>query len=124
MSVIYGKNIKIYNGSGTKLLSGAKSCTIKKQADVIEKASSSNATTKEYIVERTSWSVDMSYLVTTGIDGIPLVGTTYTIKVMVGNDAVLQGSVICTECNIQATKGSLATGSIKMQGTGPLASPT
>ena len=120
MSVIHGKDIKIYNNSGTALLAGAKSCTIHKSCDTIETASGSQ-TDRTYVPGRTSWTVDMDYLVTTGVDGIPLVGTTYKIKVMVSGTQALSGDVICTECDIQATMGNLSRGSIKMQGTGALA---
>lgn len=122
--MIHGRDIKIFNSSGTALIACAKSCTIHKQAEVIERASATNLTSKEYIPGRTSWSIDLAYLVSTGVDGIPLVGTTYQIQVKVGSGSsattVLTGYVICTLCDIQATIGNLATGSIKMQGTGDL----
>lgn len=120
MSVIHGKDIRIYNSGGTALIAGAKSCTIHKQADTIETAGTS-ATDKSFIPGRTEWSVDLSYLITSGLNGLPLVGTMYDIKVMVNGSQVVTGKVICTACNIQATMGNLSTGSIKMQGTGPLA---
>lgn len=123
MSIIHGRNIKIYNSGGTALLAAAKLCTIKKQGEAIEKSSETYATDREYVPGRSSWTVDMSYLITTGTDGLPLVNTKYLIQVVVGTNAVLQGYVICTECDIQATTGNLASGSIKMQGTGPLAAP-
>lgn len=118
--MIHGRDIKIFNSSGTALIACAKSCTIHKQCEVIERASATNITSKEYIPGRTSWSIDLAYLVSTGVDGIPLVGTTYQIQVKIGSSTVLTGYVICTLCDIQATIGNLATGSIKMQGTGDL----
>jgi hypothetical protein len=118
--MIHGRDIKIFNSSGTALIACAKSCTIHKQCEVIERTSATNLTSKEYIPGRTSWSIDLAYLVSTGTEGIPLVGTTYNITVMVGSSQALTGKVICTLCDIQATVGNLATGSIKMQGTGPL----
>ena len=121
-NVIHGKDIRIYNSGGSAaLLAGAKSCTIHKQCDVIEKASSSNATEKEFIAGRTSWTVDLSHLIISGTESIPLVGTEYGITVMVNGSQSMSGTVICTLADIQATAGNLATGSIKMQGTGPLA---
>lgn len=121
MSIIHGGKIQIYNSSGSVLMAAANSCTIHKHADVIEKASSTSSTDKEFIPGRTSWSIDLAYLITTSTGGLPLVGTKYYIKVMVNDAQAMSGYVICTDCDIQATQGNLSKGSIKMQGTGPLA---
>lgn len=122
--MIHGKDIKIFNSAGTALIAAAKSCAIHKSGDVLEKASASSPTEREFEPGRTAWSIDLAYLVTTGTDGMLLVGTKYLVKVAVSNSVVLQGYAICTTCDIQATMGNLASGSIKMQGTGALAPPT
>jgi predicted secreted protein len=124
MSIIHGRNIKIYNASGTALLAAAKSCTIHAQGEAIEKSSETYARDREYTTGRSTWSIDLAYFVTAVTDGILLVNTMYQIRVVVGTSTVLQGYVICTDCDIQATAGNLASGSIKMQGTGPLAAPS
>lgn len=119
MSVILGKELKIYNGSNA-LISGAKSCVINKQADSIEVASASNATAKTYIAGRYGWSVSISHLITTNQGGIPMVGQTYTITYKVGSTSVYSGTAICVEAEISGTVGNIAQGSIKLLGTGPL----
>ncbi len=120
MAIIHGKNVKIYNSSGTVLSADAKSCIITKTGDTEEVASTSSGTAREFIPGRTTWSVDLTHLVTTNQGGIPLVGTSYTIRYMVGSTRVYTGTVICTEASITSTKGGLSQGSIKMKGSGEL----
>ena len=115
-----GKNVKIYNASGTALIGGAKNCVVQVAAEAIEVANASNGTAKGFIAGRTSWQVSLSHLLTTNQGGIPLVGTSYTIKYMVGSTAVYQGTALCTEAEISGNVGNLAQGSIKMIGNGPL----
>lgn len=128
--VIHGRNLKIYNSGGTALIAAAKSCTIRKQCDTIEVSSSSDGTVKNFLAGRTSWTVEISHLLMSSAPqgGIPLVGTTYAISVKDATGStpavVLTGNVVCTEATILATVGNLATGSVKMQGTGPLAVPS
>ena len=54
MGVIIGKNIFIYAGSsGTSpIIAAAKSCTISSNCDLVEKASSTQNTSKEYVAGR------------------------------------------------------------------------
>lgn len=120
MAIIHGRNVKIYNSSGTALIAAAKSCTINMSGDIEEVASTSSGTAREFIPGRTTWSVDLTHLVTTNQGGIPLVGTSYTIRYMVGSTQVYTGTVICTEANITSTLGNLSQGSIKMKGSGQL----
>lgn len=120
MAVILGKNVKIYNSSGTALIAAAKSCTVTMNADTFEVASETSSTDKEFIPGRSSWTVELTHLLTTNQGGIPLVKTKYTIRYMVGTSQVYTGSVICTSANITGNVGNLAQGSISMLGTGPL----
>lgn len=120
MAIIHGRNVKIYNNSGTALLAAAKSCIVNKQCNTEEVASANSGTAREFIPGRTSWTVDLSHLVTTNKGGIPLVGTSYVIKYMVGSTAVYSGTAICTDASITSTVGNLSQGSIKMQGSGEL----
>lgn len=121
MSIIHGRNVKIYNASGTALIAGAKSCTIHKQGDTYETASATDGKAKTFMPGRTSWTVSLNHLITTNDGGLPLVGTQYVIKYMVGSTQVYSGTVICTDADITSTLGNLSQGSIKMQGSGPLA---
>lgn len=120
MAVIYGRNVKIYNSSGTALICAAKSCVVNMDADNFEVASETSATDKEFIPGRSSWTVELSHLVTTNKGGVPLVRTKYVIRYMVGSTQVYTGSVICVHADINAVVGNLATGNISMLGTGPL----
>lgn len=119
MGVIHGKDIQIY-GAGGVLIAAAKSCTIHKSNDAVEVASTTPSD-REYIAGRSSWSIDLSYFVSSGLSGMLMVGQTYTINVKVGGTQAASGSALCVECDIQASIGNLATGSIKLQGSGPLA---
>lgn len=118
MSVIHGKDIQIYGSSGV-LIAAAQSCTIQRSVDIIETASTSPGD-KTYIAGRKGWSIDLSYFISSGLSGMPMVGATYTINVKVGGTQKASGSAICTECDIQASMGNLAKGSLKLQGTGAL----
>lgn len=118
MGVIHGKDIKIYSNGGA-LLACAKSCTIHKDCEIIETASN-NQTAKTFITGRSSWRIDLSYLIAAGLQGIPMVGNSYSISVMVNGSQAASGTALCTECDIQAAMGNLAVGSIKLQGTGAL----
>jgi predicted secreted protein len=122
MSVIHGRDIKIYNSGGTALIAAAKSCTIHKQCQALGVASPTDGQNENYIAGRKSWSIDLSHLITT--DGITLdEGTTYNIQVLIGSGVTWVGTALCTQCDIQGTEGNLGTGSIKLIGSGPLAAP-
>jgi predicted secreted protein len=119
MSVIHGKDIKINNSSGTALIAAAKSCTIHRQCQALPTASSTDGDHEHYIAGRKGWSIDLSHLVTT--DGVTLdEGTTYNIQVAISSGVTWVGTALCTQCEIQATQGNLATGSIRLLGSGPL----
>lgn len=120
--VIHGKYVKIYAG-GNLVISAAKSCTIRKNADTIETASTTSGTARTFVAGRTNWTIELNHLVTydENTGGIPKVGSQYTLSVKVGTTSVLTGSAICVEATITATKGSISQGSIKFQGTGELA---
>lgn len=120
LKIIHGRNVKILNDKGNALIAGARSCTIQMKADLIEVASAASATAKQYIAGRTSWTVDLTHLLTTPTGGLPLVGTTYTIQYQTDKAVTYSGQVVCTEATITSTLGNLSQGSIKMQGTGEL----
>ena len=122
MSVIHGRDIKIYNSGGTALIAAAKSCTIHRKCQELSVASASDSQNEHYIAGRKSWSIDLSHLITT--DGVTLVeGTMYGIQVLIGSGVTWVGTALCTQCDIQGTQGNLGTGSIKLLGSGPLAPP-
>lgn len=123
MAVVLGKDIRIYAGtSGTApIIAGAKSCTISEKCDLIEKASASNQTSKEYIVGRTEWEISISHLVISSNEyqGMLKVGTLFNISVVI-NNVRKTGTAICNQADIGGAVGNLATGSVHLKGTGPL----
>ena len=118
-----GKDVQIYAGSsGTSpLIAMAKTCTISKKCGIIEKASATNATSKEFIADREEWEISLGHLVSSSapIEGLLKVRGTYGISVVIGSTRKT-GTAICTQAEITGSVGSLATGSIKFKGTGPL----
>ena len=124
MSVIHGRDIKIYNSGGTAaLIAAAKSCTIHRQCQALPTASASDGDNEHYIAGRKGWSIDLAHLITT--DGVTLdEGTFYNIQVLIGSGTTWVGRALCTQCDIQGTQGNLGTGSIKLLGSGPLAPPS
>ena len=118
-----GKNVQIYAGSsGTSpLIAMAKTCTISKKCGIIEKASATNATSKEFIADREEWEISLGHLVSSSapFEGLLKVRGTYGISVVIGTTRKT-GTAICTQAEITGSVGSLATGSIKFKGTGPL----
>jgi len=118
-----GKDVQIYAGSsGTSpLIAMAKTCTISKKCGIIEKASATNATSKEFIADREEWEISLGHLVSSSapFEGLLKVRGTYDISVVIGTTRKT-GTAICTQAEITGSVGSLATGSIKFKGTGPL----
>jgi hypothetical protein len=118
-----GKDVQIYAGSsGTSpLIAMAKTCTISKKCGLIEKASATNATSKEFIADREEWEISLGHLVSSSapFEGLLKVRGTYGISVVIGSTRKT-GTAICTQAEITGSVGSLATGSIKFKGTGPL----
>ena len=123
MAVVLGKDIRIYAGTSgtTPIIAGARSCTISSKTDLIEKASASNQTSKEFIAGRTEWEIAISHLVMAGseFEGMLKNGTTVSISVVI-NNVRKTGTAICYSDDIGGAVGNIATGSVKLKGTGPL----
>ena len=88
---------------------------------MIEKASASNQTSKEFLTGRTEWEISISHLVVSSNEyqGMLKVGTSFSISVVV-NGVRKTGTAICNQADIGGSVGNLATGSIHLKGTGPL----
>ena len=123
MGIVHGRNIKIYSGASgtTALIAAAKSCTVSLKGDLIEKSSESQQQYREYIAGRMDWEISISHLVTSTapFDGILKVNQSYTVRVDV-DGTTKSGTAICMQADIQGAVGSLATGSVKFKGSGPL----
>jgi predicted secreted protein len=84
MSVIHGRDIKIYNSGGTALIAAAKSRTIHRQCQALPTASASDGDNEHYIAGRKGWSIDLAHLITT--NGVTInEGTIYNIRVLIGS---------------------------------------
>lgn len=123
MAAVLGKNIFIYSGNSgtTPIIAAAKSCSISMKCDLIEKASSTQGTSKEYVAGRNEWDVSLDHLITTGapFDGLLKVRQTYTISVVIAGVRKF-GTAICQQADIQGAVGSLGRGSVRFKGSGPL----
>jgi len=121
-----GKDIiLVLSQGGTALASTAiKSQDIQTEADVLEKASSSQQSWREYIAGRKGWSVTLSYLVLTSDKILDLlkVGQTFSVTMMrIGdNTNKVTGCAILKAVKQTASVGNLAQGSWQLQGTGAL----
>ena len=127
MSVIIGKNVVIYKGSsnGTVAIAAAKSCTVSRSVDMIEKASSTQGTDKEYTTGRKGWDVSIDHLVTTGheFEGVDAVGQTFTLRIVI-NGVTKTGTAICEHSDLSAPVRGLATGVVRFKGSGALTTVT
>ena len=123
MAVVLGKNIFIYSGSsGTSpIIAAAKSCSISSKCDLLEKASATQNTSKEYIAGRDEWDISLDHLVTSGapFEGLLKVRQTYTISVVIAG-VRKYGTAICQQADIQGAVGSLGRGSVRFKGSGVL----
>lgn len=118
-----GRNVFIYSGDSgtTPIIAAAKSCTISKKCESVEKASATSATDKEFRAGRSEWEISINHLVVTTapFDGILKVGTTYTLSVLIGSTRKT-GTAICVAADIGAPVDGLAKGNVKFQGSGAL----
>ena len=123
MAVVLGKNIFIYAGiSGTSpIIAAAKSCTVSRKCELIETASATQGTAKEYIAGREEWDVSLDHIVTTGapFDGLLKVRGEYTLSIVIAG-VRKTGTAICQQADLRGAVGSIATGSIKFKGSGTL----
>lgn len=116
-----GKDLKIFDSGGTALIAGIKSCSIRKDCELIETSSPTSGTDETFVSGRTSWQISLSYLVAApGTDLSKVGGSAVTVQVVVGTSTVLTGSAIFKTCEVVGAVGALAKGSFVLQGTGPL----
>lgn len=121
MEAILGKNL-IVSVNGTAI-AGAKSCRLQISGENIERASTTDATWREFIAGRKTWTVACDHLLPR--TGTPLrssaamVNTVVTLTVGVEQD-VLSGSALVKTWEVSGAVGTLAVGSFQFQGSGPL----
>jgi hypothetical protein len=121
MGVILGKKVLIYSGATgtTPVVAAAKNCSINIKYDMIEKASSTQSTAKEFITGRYEWELTVDHLVVSGSEyqGIRLAGQRVLISVVI-NNVRKKGYVIVPQAGISAPVNGLATGSVTFKGDG------
>jgi predicted secreted protein len=120
---INGNNIIVYS-NGTAI-AGTKSDTISVSGSLIEIASPSDGAWEHFIAGRKNWSLNVGWLVSTAPDirKVLQVGTRVQLKIKGRGDSDangLTGYTIMQTADISAIRGSLATGSFKFKGDGPL----
>lgn len=129
---IKGRNLLVFLGGVA--IAANKGCSISIEADVKEKASSTSANYKEYVVGRKDWSISTTHLVTHGIllSSEELVGKKVSLSFAFSENEVrtarehtedgasIIGDAIITSCRIDAQHNGLATGAFAFKGTGPL----
>ena len=123
MSVILGRNVFIYSGASgtTPVIAAAKSCTINIKYDLIEKASSTQGTAKEYTYGRYEWDLTVDHLVVSSneFQGLSLAGGARLLISVVINGVRKKGYVLCPQAGLSAPVSGLATGSVTFKGDGP-----
>ena len=123
MSVILGRNVFIYSGASgtTPVIAAAKSCTINIKYDLIEKASSTQGTAKEYTYGRYEWDLTVDHLVVSAneFQGLELAGHARLLISVVVNNVRKKGYVLVPQAGLSAPVSGLATGSVTFKGDGP-----
>lgn len=123
MSVILGRNVFIYSGasSTTPVIAAAKSCTINIKYDLIEKASSTQGTAKEYTYGRYEWDLTVDHLVVSAneFQGLSLAGGARLLISVVINNVRKKGYVLVPQAGLSAPVSGLATGNVTFKGDGP-----
>ena len=113
----------IYSGASgtTPVIAAAKSCTINIKYDLIEKASSTQGTAKEYTYGRYEWDLTVDHLVVAGseFEGLSLAGNQRLLISVVVNGVRKKGYVLCPQAGLSAPVSGLATGSVTFKGDGP-----
>ena len=122
-----GNSIIIGTMSGSTFtpFAAVRSHDVQNQCDLIEKASASQQTFKEFIPGREEWAINVSYLVlqdaNSNIEDLLKVRQTYRICIKGRTGTYnLFGDAICTQCKQSYQQGNLAVGSFALKGTGAL----
>ena len=116
--MIKGKDLVIYEGNPAVAIAACRSFTIVNKADLEERSSPDSGTARNYEVVRISWEISISTFVLAMKNYVLRRGQTYFITIKDRNNAsdFISGSVICTNVEITAKKGSLVQGSLQFIG--------
>lgn len=119
-----GQTIFIAAGTSTSPIAATRTDEIQVDGEVVEISDPNQGEWKRFISGRKEWSVTVGWLVTTNTDVQRLlaVNTAYTLTFRNDTTVYLTGSAIMKSCKINATHGSLMTGSFTFKGNGALSS--
>ena len=122
-----GNNIIVqtYNGSSWVAIAATKSDELQAEADMIEKASATQQSWKEYIPGRKGWSLNVSWLVSqvADIQKVLQVGTRVQLRIGSRSNPAwynVTGYAYVKTCKVTMTRGNIATGSFSFIGDGAL----
>lgn len=121
-----GNNIIV--AADNKVICGTKANAIQCDCETIEIASATDSQWVHKIAGRKSWSVSVDFLLVAASSGnmsvsignLLSVGSAYTLIIKTRNGGGVQGSAILKTMDLRGAVGSLATGSWKFEGNGPL----
>lgn len=100
-----------------------RTCSVEVGTDMIEVSSPRTGSYEEFIAGRSSWTVDVGYLVSDGSDlgELLLSGQEYTLRFQKRDGTgLVEGSALLKKVKIQGNVGHLTTGSFSFQGNGEL----
>ena len=127
--MITGGNIIIYkwNGSAWEAIAKTRSDELQTQCELLEKASATQQTWKEYEPGRAEWGLNVGWLITQVADINKVLKVRERIKIHVGaaggysgGAGGVTGFAIIQQCKMSMNQGHLATGSFVAKGDGPL----
>lgn len=119
--MIHGRNILIY--SGGQVVAAARTCTISMSVDDTEVSNPANTSSRTYLPGRKSWTVAITKLVTVAHTLFENKGQEVRLSFAVRGSSTdrMTGNAIVKNAEVSGTVGSLTTGNVTFQGTGPLA---
>lgn len=122
-----GNNIivQVRNGSSWVAVAATKSDELQAEADMIEKASATQQSWKEYIPGRKGWSLNVNWLVSqvADIQKVLQVGTRVQLQIgarSYSSSTGVTGYAYVKTCKVTMTRGNIATGSFSFIGDGAL----
>lgn len=122
-----GNNIIVQtqNGSSWVAVAATKSDELQAEADMIEKASATQQSWKEYIPGRKGWSLNVNWLVSqvADIQKVLQVGTRVQLRIGSRSNPAwsnVTGYAYVKTCKVTMTRGNIATGSFSFIGDGAL----
>ena len=123
--MVTGRTIVIYQESTQ--IAAIRSNSIGNECDMLEKASPSSGTWREYEPGRQGWTIQIGTLMplVSNIKDVLKVRQSYTIAVKTQDGtSLLTGTAICKSARIDSNIENLCTGSFVFQGSGPLTDPS